>query len=83
MYTIKNIPKNNLDIFSGTVSKKNRNITPYGNQIEAIAILEITSTKHRLYLSNEKHIASFGSIKIPYPAKLWSLEIHKKTAIFI
>jgi hypothetical protein len=34
--------------------RKISNIVPLGNQIEAIALLEITPSKHRLYISNEK-----------------------------
>jgi hypothetical protein len=33
--------------------RKISNIVPLGNQIEAIALLEITPSKHRLYISNE------------------------------
>ena len=47
--------------------------------VEAIALFEITPTKHRLYISNEKYIASFGSITIPFPAKLWLIEIDAET----
>jgi hypothetical protein len=50
-----------------------------GNQIEAIALLEITPSKHRLYISNEKYIASYGSMTIPFPAKLWLIEIDTET----
>jgi hypothetical protein len=55
--------------------RKISNIVPLGNQIEAIALLEITPSKHRLYISNEKYIASYGSMTIPFPAKLWLIEI--------
>jgi hypothetical protein len=49
-----------------------------GNQIEAIALLEITPSKHRLYISNEKYIASYGSMTT-FPAKLWLIEIDTET----
>jgi hypothetical protein len=75
MFTIHNIPNNSLDIFSGTVSDKISNIVPLGNQVEAIALFEITTTKHRLYLSNEKFVASVGPITISFPAKLWIIDI--------
>ena len=79
MYTIHNIPNNSLDIFSGSVSAKISNIIPLGNQVEAITLFEITPTKHRLYISNEKYIASIGPITIPFPAKLWVIEIDTDT----
>ncbi|MDP5028762.1 MAG: hypothetical protein NWQ14_11105 [Flavobacterium sp.] len=76
MYTIHNIPNSSLDIFSGTVSPKITNIVPLGNQVEAIALFEITPTKHRLYISNEKFTFSSGPISITFPAKLWLIEIN-------
>jgi hypothetical protein len=79
MYTIHSIPNNSLDVFSGVISEKISNIVPLGNQIEAIALLEITPSKHRLYISNEKYIASYGSVTIPFPAKLWLIEIDNQT----
>lgn len=81
MYTIHGIPANNSDIFSGITSEKIANIVPLGNQVEAIALFEITPTKHRLYISNEKHIATLfsGLLKIRSSAKLWSMEIDTKT----
>jgi hypothetical protein len=48
-----------------------------GNQIEAIALLEITPSKHRLYISNEN--TSFLWMTIPFPAKLWLIEIDTET----
>jgi hypothetical protein len=75
MFTIHHIPNNSLDVFSGTVSDKLATIVPLGNQVEAISIFEITNTKHRLYLSNEKFVASIGPITLTYPAKLWSIAI--------
>ncbi len=79
MYTIHSIPNNSLDIFSGIISEKISNIVAFGNQVEAIALFEITPAKHRLYISNEKYIASSGSITIPFPAKLWLIEIDAAT----
>jgi hypothetical protein len=75
MFTIHNIPVNSLAIFSGLVSEKIANIVPLGSQVEAITIFEITPTKHRLYISNEKYIASFGPTTITFPAKIWLIEI--------
>ncbi|TXE15871.1 T9SS type A sorting domain-containing protein [Psychroserpens burtonensis] len=79
MFTIYNIPNDSLDLFSGTVSEKISNIVPLGNQVEAISLFEITTTKHRLYISNEKYVASIGPITIPFPAKLWIIEIDSDT----
>ena len=81
MYTIHNIPNSSLDIFSGTVSSKITNIVPLGNQVEAIALFEITPTKHRLYISNEKFTFSSGPISITFPAKLWVIEINAATLL--
>ncbi|MDP5000983.1 MAG: T9SS type A sorting domain-containing protein [Flavobacterium sp.] len=81
MYTIHNIPNSSLDIFSGTVSPKITNIVPLGNQVEAIALFEITPTKHRLYISNEKFTFSSGPISITFPAKLWVIEINAATLL--
>ncbi|WP_445712823.1 T9SS type A sorting domain-containing protein [Flavobacterium sp.] len=81
MYTIHNIPNSSLDIFSGTVSPKITNIVPLGNQVEAIALFEITPTKHRLYISNEKFTFSSGPISITFPAKLWLIEINAATLL--
>jgi hypothetical protein len=83
MYTIHSIPNNSLDIFSGTTSEKIRNIVPLGNQVEAIALFEITSTKHRLYISNEKFVFSSGPVTIPFPAKLWLIEIDADTVTLV
>jgi hypothetical protein len=55
--------------------RKISNIVPLGNQIETIAI---TPSKHRLYISNE-NITSYGSMTIPFPAKLWLIEIDTET----
>jgi hypothetical protein len=79
MFTIHNIPDNSLDIFSGIISEKISNIVSLGNQVEAVALFEITASKHRLYISNEKYIASFGSTTIAFPAKLWFIEIDAVT----
>jgi hypothetical protein len=79
MFTIHNIPNASLDIFSGTVSEKISNIVPLGNQVEAISLFEITTTKHRLYISNEKYVVTIGPITIPFPAKLWMIEIDTDT----
>lgn len=81
MYTIQNIPANSLDIFSGITSKKIKNIAALGNQVEAIAVFEMTPTKHRLYITNEKYVAPFlgGFIKIPTGAKLRLIEIETGT----
>ena len=79
MYTIHNIPANSLDIFSGIISEKIVDIVPIGNQVEAIALFETTPTKHRLYISNEKYTAAVQSITIPFPAKLWLIEIDAET----
>ena len=81
MYTIQSIPNNTLDIFSGTTSDKILNIVPIGNQVEAIALFEITPGKHRLYISNERYIVSYGGLSIPFPAKLWLIEIDIETVI--
>jgi hypothetical protein len=79
MFTIYNIPNANLDIFSGTVSEKISNIVPLGNQAEAISLFEITATKHRLYISNERYVITIGPITLPFPAKLWMIEIDTNT----
>ncbi len=79
MFTIHNIPNNSLNIFSGSVSEKITNIAPLGNQIEAITLFEITPTKHRLYISNEKFTTFLGSIPIVFPAKLWIIEVDVET----
>jgi len=79
MYTIHNIPSNSLDLFSGTVSEKKGNIVSLGNQVEGITLFEITPTKHRLYISNEKYTAYLGSIPFLFPAKLWIIEIDVDT----
>jgi hypothetical protein len=81
MYTIHDIPTNSLDVFSGTVSEKITNIVSIGNQVEAIALFEITPTKHRLYTSNEKYIFSSGPISITFPAKLWYIEINSDSLL--
>ena len=79
MYTIHGIPNNSLDIFSGIISEKVSNIVPLGNQVEAIALFEITPNKHRLYISNEKFIFSYEDITIIFPPKLWLIEIDAET----
>ena len=79
MYTIHGIPNNSLDIFSGVISEKISNIVPLGNQVEAIALFEITPNKHRLYISNEKFIFSYEDITIIFPPKLWLIEIDAET----
>ena len=79
VYTIHNIPQNSLDIFSGKTSEKISDIVSIGYQVEGIALFEITATKHRLYLSNEKFTASLGPIKIAVPAKLLLIEIDAQT----
>ena len=79
MYTIHGIPNNSLDIFSGIISEKISNIVPLGNQVEAIALFEITPNKHRLYISNEKFIFSYEDITIIFPPKLWLIEIDAET----
>ena len=79
MYTIHNISASNLDIFSGNVSPKITNIVPLGNQVEAISLFEITPTKHRLYISNEKYTFTSGPISITFPAKLWFIELNADT----
>lgn len=79
MYTIHNMPKNSLDIFSGKTSEKIADIVSLGHQVEGIALFEITPTQHRLYLSNEKFSASLGPIKIVVPAKLMRIEIDAQT----
>ena len=79
MYTIHNISSSNLDIFSGNVSPKITNIVPLGNQVEAISLFEITPTKHRLYISNEKYTFTSGPISITFPAKLWFIELNADT----
>ncbi|EAZ95147.1 hypothetical protein FBBAL38_09169 [Flavobacteria bacterium BAL38] len=83
MYTIHNIPTSSLDVFYGTVSQKISNIVSLGNQVEAIALFEITPTKHRLYISNEKYTFSSGPISITFPAKLWVIEINAATLLDI
>ncbi|MBA6154284.1 hypothetical protein [Gelidibacter maritimus] len=50
-------------------------IVTLGHQIEGIALFEMTPTRHRLYLSNEKFNTSLGPIKIKIPAKLMGIEI--------
>ena len=47
--------------------------------MEAIALFEITPTKHRLYISNEKFAFSSGPITFNFPAKLWNIEIDAAT----
>ena len=79
MYTIHGIPNNSLDIFSGVISEKISNIVPIGNQVEAIALFEITPNKHSLYISNEKFIFSYEDITIIFPPKLWLIEIDAET----
>nr|WP_262913976.1 T9SS type A sorting domain-containing protein [Polaribacter sp. DS7-9] len=79
MYTIHNIPSNSLDIFSGSVSDKKENIVSLGNQVEGITLFETTSTKHRLYISNERYTAFLGSLTFLFPAKLWIVEIDVDT----
>jgi hypothetical protein len=79
MYTIHGIPNNSLDVFSGIISEKISNIIPIGNQVEAIALFEITPIKHRLYISNEKFIFSYEDITIIFPPKLWLIEIDAET----
>jgi len=79
MYTIHGIPNNSLDIFSGVISEKISNIVPIGNQVEAIALFEITPNKHRLYISNEKFTFSYEDITIIFPPKLWLIEIDAET----
>ena len=79
MYTIHGIPNNSLDIFSGIISEKVPNIVPLGNQVEAIALFEITPNQHRLYISNEKFIFSYEDITIIFPPKLWLIEIDAET----
>jgi hypothetical protein len=81
MFTIHNIPSATYDVFSGSVSQKITNIVPLGNQIEAIALFEITPTKHRLYLSNEKFVTFIGPIPFAFPAKLWTIEINNDTIL--
>lgn len=76
MYTIHSIPSNSLDIFSGTTSEK-INIVSTGNQVEAIAFIEITPTKHRLYISNEKFQYSFFTL----PAMLRTVEVDAASII--
>lgn len=75
MYTIHNIPNNSLDVFTGTVSDKITDITPIGNQVEAIAYKETTASKHNLYISNEKFTTVFNSIPFNFPAKLRTIQI--------
>ena len=79
MYTIHGIPNNSLDIFSGVISEKISNIVQLGNQVEAIALFEITPNQHRLYISNEKFIFSYEDITIIFPPKLWLIEIDAET----
>lgn len=79
MYTIHGIPNNSLDIFTGTTSQKISNIVPIGNQVEAISLFEITPTKHRLYISNEKYVATNGQTSVTFPAKLWLMEINTES----
>ncbi|PWH87146.1 T9SS type A sorting domain-containing protein [Brumimicrobium oceani] len=77
LYTINDIPVQSFDIFSGKISDKIANITPYGNQIEGIAVYDTTPTLSFLYLSNEKLSTSNGTNPIVFPAKLWSIEVEK------
>lgn len=79
IYTIHGIPINSFDIFSGIISEKITNIVPLGNQVEAIALFEITPTTHRLYISNEKFVISVGPLIFTFPAKLWLIEIDAET----
>ncbi|MFT6689253.1 MAG: hypothetical protein ACJAX7_002285 [Saprospiraceae bacterium] len=79
MYTIHSIPDNSLDIFTGIISEKISNSVPLGNQVEAVALFEITTSKHRLYLSNEKYIAIYGTTTIAFPSQLWFIEIDAVT----
>lgn len=79
MYTIHNIPVNSLDVFSGDVSAKIGNIVPLGNQVEAVAVYQITPTNHQLYISNEKFVTYVGPIPFSFPAKLWNIEIDNST----
>ena len=79
MYTIHNMPQSSLDVFAGTVSEKIVAIVPIGNQVEAISLFEITPTMHRLYITNEKYAVTIGPVTIPFPAKLWSIEIDTDT----
>ncbi len=79
MYTIHNISASNLDIFSGNVSPKITNIVPLGNQVEAISLFEITPSKHRLFISNEKYTFTSGPISMTFPAKLWTIEVNADT----
>ena len=79
MQTIHAMPENSLDIFSGKMSEKTTDIVSMGHQVEGVALVEITPTKHRLYLSNEKFSTSLGPIKIKIPAKLLQMEIDSKT----
>ena len=79
MYTIHDLPQSSLDVFAGTVSEKIANIVPIGNQVEATALFEITPTMHRLYITNEKYIVTLGPVTIPFPAKLWFIEIDADT----
>lgn len=80
LYTIHDIPKNSLDIFSGEVSDKIAEIVSLGYQVEGVALFEITPTQHRLYLSNEKFSTSLGPIKIKVPAKLLRIDLDGPTS---
>lgn len=79
MFTLHNIPNSSYDVFSGTVSPKITNIVPLGNQIEAIALYEVTPTQYKLYLSNEKYLTYIGPIPFTFPAKLWNITINSST----
>jgi len=78
IYTIHDIPGNNLDVFTGKVSDKISNIVPIGNQIEGIALYTISPTKSQLYLSNERFTNSSGTNTLVFPAKLWTIEVDNK-----
>lgn len=81
LYTIHNIPEQSLDVFSGKLSEKIVDIVSLGHQVEGIALFEMTSTAHRLYLSNEKFNTSLGPIKIRVPAKLMGIDLDTQTLI--
>ena len=79
MYTIHNIPANSFDVFSGTVSPKIANIVSFGNQVEALALFQTTTSQYKLYLSNERFSTFVGPIPFVFPAKLWSIDIDAST----
>lgn len=79
LFTIHDLPKDSLDIFSGKVSDKIADIVSLGYQVEGIALFEISPTQHCLYLSNEKFSTSLGPIKIKVPAKLLGIDIDTET----